>query len=268
MKKSILFLFILSFWFVKEINAEIKKEAFHFLLDDEIYAELIKKESLVSISYSKKEKLKSLAPKATIIDEAKKKWHESHDIDPLIVVEGLFLYTKPKNEKNFISHTDEIAKTASILTAFSKMKGMEYYSERKKRKEILYEDCFVIESYENQVKVPDPKAATLENLHLLARQTDTTFGSYVMDVAYVQKDAEIAMYMKNLDPLKYLLFKAIQEDNLHLFLYTHTFEEHILVYFLVQATYLDIALLNKTIEKSLLNRIDAIYEWFKIQYEG
>jgi hypothetical protein len=268
MKKSILFLFILSFWFVKEINAEIKKEAFHFLLDDEIYAELIKKESLVSISYSKKEKLKSLAPKATIIDEAKKKWHESHDIDPLIFVEGLFLYTKPKNEKNFISHTDEIAKTASILTAFSKMKGMEYYSERKKRKEILYEDCFVIESYENQVKVPDPKAATLENLHLLARQTDTTFGSYVMDVAYVQKDAEIAMYMKNLDPLKYLLFKAIQEDNLHLFLYTHTFEEHILVYFLVQATYLDIALLNKTIEKSLLNRIDAIYEWFKIQYEG
>ena len=186
----------------------------------------------------------------------------------MIVVEGLFLYTKPKNEKNFISHTDEIAKTASILTAFSKMKGMEYYSERKKRKEILYEDCFVIESYENQVKVPDPKAATLENLHLLARQTDTTFGSYVMDVAYVQKDAEIAMYMKNLDPLKYLLFKAIQEDNLHLFLYTHTFEEHILVYFLVQATYLDIALLNKTIEKSLLNRIDAIYEWFKIQYEG
>ena len=268
MKKSILFLFILSFWFVGEINAELKKEGFRFLLDDETYAELIKNESLVSISYRKKEKLKSLAPKATIIDEAKKKWHESHDIDPLIVVEGLFLYTKPKNEKNFISHTDEIAKTASILTAFSKMKGMEYYSERKKRKEILYEDCFVIESYENQVKVPDPKAATLENLHLLARQTDTTFGSYVMDVAYVQKDAEIAMYMKNLDPLKYLLFKAIQEDNLHLFLYTHTFEEHILVYFLVQATYLDIALLNKTIEKSLLNRIDAIYEWFKIQYEG
>lgn len=268
MKKSILFLFILSFWFVGEINAELKKEGFRFLLDDETYAELIKNESLVSISYRKKEKLKSLAPKATIIDEAKKKWHESHDIDPLIFVEGLFLYTKPKNEKNFISHTDEIAKTASILTAFSKMKGMEYYSERKKRKEILYEDCFVIESYENQVKVPDPKAATLENLHLLARQTDTTFGSYVMDVAYVQKDAEIAMYMKNLDPLKYLLFKAIQEDNLHLFLYTHTFEEHILVYFLVQATYLDIALLNKTIEKSLLNRIDAIYEWFKIQYEG
>ena len=193
MKKSILFLFILSFWFVGEINAEPKKEAFRFLLDDETYAELIKNESLVSISYRKKEKLKSLAPKATIIDEAKKKWHESHDIDPLIVVEGLFLYTKPKNEKNFISHTDEIAKTASILTAFSKMKGMEYYSERKKRKEILYEDCFVIESYENQVKVPDPKAATLENLHLLARQTDTTFGSYVMDVAYVQKDAEIAM---------------------------------------------------------------------------
>lgn len=268
MKKSILFLFILSFWFVGEINAEPKKEGFRFLLDDETYAELIKNESLVSISYRKKEKLKSLAPKATIIDEAKKKWHESHDIDPLIVVEGLFLYTKPKNEKNFISHTDEIAKTASILTAFSKMKGMEYYSERKKRKEILYEDCFVIESYENQVQVPDPKAATLENLHLLARQTDTTFGSYVMDVAYVQKDAEIAMYMKNLDPLKYLLFKAIQEDNLHLFLYTHTFEEHILVYFLVQAAYLDVAFLNETIEKSLKNRVDAIYEWFKIQYEG
>ncbi|HPY52411.1 MAG TPA: hypothetical protein PK505_00320 [Treponemataceae bacterium] len=268
MKKSILFLFILSFWFVGEINAELKKEGFRFLLDDETYAELIKNESLVSISYRKKEKLKSLAPKATIIDEAKKKWHESHDIDPLIVVEGLFLYTKPKNEKNFISHTDEIAKTASILTAFSKMKGMEYYSERKKRKEILYEDCFVIESYENQVKVPDPKAATLENLHLLARQTDTTFGSYVMDVAYVQKDAEIAMYMKNLDPLKYLLFKAIQEDNLHLFLYTHTFEEHILVYFLVQAAYLDVAFLNETIEKSLKNRVDAIYEWSKIQYEG
>ncbi len=268
MKKSILFLFILSFWFVGEINAEPKKEAFRFLLDDETYAELIKNESLVSISYRKKEKLKSLAPKATIIDEAKKKWHESHDIDPLIVVEGLFLYTKPKNEKNFISHTDEIAKTTSILTSVSKMKGMEYYSERKKRKEILYEDCFVIESYENQVQVPDPKAATLENLHLLARQTDTTFGSYVMDVAYVQKDAEIAMYMKNLDPLKYLLFKAIQEDNLYLFLYTHTFEEHILVYFLVQATYLDVAFLNETIEKSLKNRVDAIYEWFKIQYEG
>ena len=231
MKKSILFLFILSFWFVKEINAEIKKEAFHFLLDDEIYAELIKKESLVSISYSKKEKLKSLAPKATIIDEAKKKWHESHDIDPLIFVEGLFLYTKPKTEKNSMSYMDGIAKTTSILTSVSKMKGMEYYSERKKRKEILYEDCFVIESYENQERQEDPKPSSIDDLQILVRQTDTTFGSYVMDVAYVQKDAEIAMYMKNLDPLKYLLFKAIQEDNLHLFLYTHTFEEHILVYF-------------------------------------
>ncbi|HBG35488.1 MAG TPA: hypothetical protein DDW88_00275, partial [Treponema sp.] len=134
MKKSILFLFILSFWFVKEINAEIKKEAFHFLLDDETYAELIKNESLVSISYRKKEKLKSLAPKAAVIDEAKKKWHESHDLEPLIVVEGLFLYTKPKTEKNSMSYMDGIAKTTSILTSVSKMKGMEYYSERKKRK--------------------------------------------------------------------------------------------------------------------------------------
>jgi len=145
---------------------------------------------------------------------------------------------------------------------------MEYYSERKKRKEILYEDCFVIESYENQERQEDPKPSSIDDLQILVRQTDTTFGSYVMDVAYVQKDAEIAMYMKNLDPLKYLLFKAIQEDNLHLFLYTHTFEEHILVYFLVQAAYLDVAFLNETIEKSLKNRVDAIYEWFKIQYEG
>ena len=242
------------------------------ILDDEVIKKLLENESYISLFYRKDKNIESIAPKVGLIEEAKKTWQKTHEIEPLISIEGLFLYEKPQQKdekKDFTTNSlTSIEKTINVFTGISKMKGMEYYSERKKKNQILYEDFYVVDAYETQKRIPDPRVNSLENLHILVSQKDTTFGSYIMNVDYFQKGSELAMYMKNLDPLKYLLINAIQVDNLHLYLYTKDLDEHILIYILVQASYLDISLLNQTVEKSLLNRIDAIYNWFKIQYGG
>lgn len=240
-------------------------------LEKELVLELLQNESIISISYKNKEVQRKIAPKSHLVEEAKQMWQKTHDDRALIEIEGLFLYKKPENESILLESSlenQDSSKISSIFTSISKMKGMEYYSERKKKNQILYDDFYVIDSNETKNRIPDPKVNSLENLHILVLQKDTSFGAYVMDVAYFQEGSERAMYMKNIDPLKYLLFKAIQQDNLHLYLYTYELDEYILIYVFVQADYLNISILNQTIEKSLVNRIDAIYNWFKIQYGG
>lgn len=270
MKKSKIILFLIGACFLSFVLFAENKPL-NFLLDEEIIKELEKNESIISISYKNSESSIDFSPKSKLIAETKQKWKQSHESPALIEIEGLFLYKKSKTERDLFesySESQDIEKMISIFTSISNMKGMEYYSERKKKYQVLYEDFYVIDTYEEKNPIPDPKVDSLEKLHILAFQKDTTFGSYIMDLEYFQNGSEFAMYMKNLDPLKYLLFKAIQQDNLHLYLYTYDLEDEILLYIFVQADYLNISILNQTIEKSLVNRIDAIYNWFKIQYGG
>lgn len=270
MKKSKIIIFIIGACFFSFV-LYAENKPLNYLLDEEIIKELEKNESIISISYKNSKSSVDLSPKSNLIAETKQKWEKTHESPALIEIEGLFLYKKPKTERDLFesySENRDIEKMISIFTSISKMKGMEYYSERKKKYQILYEDFYVVDTYEGKNPIPDPKVDSLDNLHILVFQKDTTFGSYIMDLEYFQNGSEFAMYMKNIDPLKYLLFKAIQQDNLHLYLYTYDLDDEILLYIFVQADYLNISILNQTIEKSLVNRIDAIYNWFKIQYGG
>lgn len=196
--------------------------------------------------------------KTPMVLEAVDRWYSVKQKKPVFEIEALYLIDKPVNERNSLN----TQKTAKIMTSISKMKGIEYYSNTWKKNEVLYEDSYLIDSYENQKKIEDPVLSNLDGLKLFVKQKDNSYGEYVMEMSYLQNKNEISFYMINKDPLKYLFFTALQKENMHIFLHTLDIGSHILVYLLIRAEYPDTALFHGVVEKSLTSRIDAICKWF------
>lgn len=197
-----------------------------------------------------------------IVLEAVKRWYSVKQKEPVFEIEAVYLIDKPVNERNSIN----TQKTARIMTSLSQMKGMMYYSNTWKKYEVLYEESYLIDSYELQNKIMDPVFTNVNGLNLFVKQKDNSYGEYVMEMDYSQSGNEISFYMINKDPLKFLFFKALEKENMHVFLHTLDIESHIIAYLLIRADYFDTALFTGVVEKSLTARIDAICKWFIDSY--
>jgi hypothetical protein len=193
-----------------------------------------------------------------IVLEAVKRWYSFKQKEPVFEIEAVYLIDKPVNERNSIN----TQKTARIMTSLSKMKGIMYYSNTWKKNKVLYEESHLIDSYELQNRIEDPVFSNVNGLNLFVKQKDNSYGEYVMEMNYSQSGNEISFYMINKDPLKFLFFKALEKENMHVFLHTLDIESHIIAYLLIRADYFETALFNGVVEESLTARIDAICKWF------
>jgi hypothetical protein len=200
--------------------------------------------------------------KTPLVLEGVNRWYSMKQEKPVFEIEAVYLIDKPVNERNTVN----TKKTAGIMTSLSKMKGIMYYSNTWKKYEVLYEESHLIDSYEAQNKIMDPVYSDVDGLNLFVKQKDNSYGEYVMEMDYSQSGNEISFYMINKDPLKFLFFKALEKENMHVFLHTLDIETHIIAYLLIRADYFETALFTGVVEKSLTARIDAICKWFIDSY--
>ena len=146
------------------------------------------------------------------------------------------------------------------------MEGIEYYSNSRKKYDILYNKCYTISDLDSLKKIPDNQAENANGLKLYVFQNDNSFGETPYEVNFWQTDSEVGMNFVNKGPLYVKFVKAVKEENLCLTLYTREENDKLLVYILAQADFAAVPFVQTKIRDSLTARIEALFNWFEGRY--
>lgn len=176
--------------------------------------------------------------------------------EPVFIVESLYLIPVT-DEKN----TADINDVSLVLRSFSKMTGMRYYSNSRKRYETLYTDVHCVNNPEEKKNVPDPLDVSADALVSYVYQKDRSLSGCVYRFSFFQTQNEIGARAVNTDEVQYKGFSILKPEHLVLNVHAVQTKEGIVFYILVRADAAKIPLVSEKLAKSYGSRADAIYEW-------
>lgn len=176
--------------------------------------------------------------------------------EPVFIVESLYLIPVT-DEKN----TADINDVSLVLRSFSKMTGMRYYSNSRKRYETLYTDVHCVNNPEEKKSVPDPLDVSTDALVSYVYQKDRSLSGCVYRFSFFQTQNEIGARAVNTDEVQYKGFSILKPEHLVLNVHAVQTKEGIVFYILVRADAAKIPLVSEKLAKSYGSRADAIYEW-------
>ena len=176
--------------------------------------------------------------------------------EPVFIVESLYLIPVT-DEKN----TADINDVSLVLRSFSKMTGMRYYSNSRKRYETLYTDVHCVNNPEEKKSVPDPLDVSADALVSYVYQKDRSLSGCVYRFSFFQTQNEIGVRAVNTDEVQYKGFSILKPEHLVLNVHAVQTKEGIVFYILVRADAAKIPLVSEKLAKSYGSRADAIYEW-------
>lgn len=241
-----------------DIDDNIKNELMK-IFDSEMADGLIRTGNIFSVQYKntalKPKILPSIPFMQKIFNESSVKVKDS-----VFLLENLYLHKlEEMSEKN--------NSAAKILCSISKLKGIEYYSHTSKKMKTLYAESYIVEPVETDngveyKKVKDPDTDKINGLKILARQQDLTFGDYIYKYEYFQDGNDVGMICTNTETLKYSIFKIISPENLCISLTVKQFDNYLLVYCSIRASFLKLPGIDRKLKNSFLSRADALNNWF------
>lgn len=179
----------------------------------------------------------------------------------LTAMSGENLYLLPKNGTS-------IEDVSVILRTVSKLEGTEYYSNRRKRTEILYKNAYCIKDASDRTKVPDMTEGNADGQVQYCMLDDHSLGKTNYRISYAQREKEVAAEFTNVSPVSYGPIKAVSSGNLVIGAVFIDCGDEYLVYMAQKADFFSLGFLEEKIKKSLLSRLDAIYGCFMKQVGG
>lgn len=234
----------------------------------EVLAELQKNGSIRNI-YQDQEKVElTLTPDTEYSKLAAASWTSKKK--PRLVSENLFYITKEelKNKSSDAQKADTtLSNVSKIMRSISKMKGMKYYSNTRKKWETLYHQAYVCKSVkEKKVKLADVTEGSADGLNLYCFLEDNSFGKSVYTVNYKEKADELSFQMSNAESWSYAFVTALEPKDLIINMVVVDNGDSFIIYMVLQADHTSVPFLGEKIQKSLASRIDAIYNWFTLQF--
>lgn len=185
---------------------------------------------------------------------------------PTLVGENLYLVQKKDLNQDIQKVTIENASV--IVRSISKMEGMQYYSNGDKKWETLYHDAYCIESARKRVKVADKTEGSADGIVQYCYLNDNSLGKTNYRVSYFQNDNELVMDFENETGIFMGPIKGVHEKNAHINLEVIDCGEYFVVYMAVKARFPSLGFLEDRLQKSLLNRLEAIYTWFVSEFNS
>jgi hypothetical protein len=180
----------------------------------------------------------------------------------VFISESLYFLKKPVPVPA-IKSVQAISATARSL---GKMQGIEYYSNSRKEREILYPQAYTINDPEQRQKIPDNVSGSADNMILYGLQQDATFGASVYRLVYHQTDSGVLFSSVNLDPLYMAFIKIANPETLQLTLLLTDVEDGVLMYAMTMVKTVALPGLAEFIKKSYEARTDALFDWFSAEY--
>lgn len=209
------------------------------------------------LQYKEKAMELTLYPKGNLGSLVPSIWEKYSDKSPIFISEIIFEFPLKENSMESVS---------KILRSFSTMEGLEYYSNSKGKNEILYPNCYTVDNPTSRKKIPDQIDGSSNNKTIYMFQEDNSFGKTLYEVNYLETENEILFTAINLDPLSVGFIKAVKPYSLLITIAVEEESDRVSVYLSIQANFASFSLVDKTIQRSLTSRVDAIAEWFKRSY--
>ncbi|MCD6397954.1 MAG: hypothetical protein J7L71_10485 [Spirochaetaceae bacterium] len=151
----------------------------------------------------------------------------------------------------------------NTLLSISTMKGIDYYSQTRKKYKTLYTGSHVIVGKTDTRELPDPVINTLENFkQIFIEQTDTTFGKNIYKTTYRTDGNLIWLEMTNETPMKYSFIRMVDKENISINLLIKKTDTGIIFYGITSAKTFSFLGIEKKNKESFYNRMKALYNWF------
>ncbi|MBP3367673.1 MAG: hypothetical protein J6K96_11920 [Treponema sp.] len=157
---------------------------------------------------------------------------------------------------------------SQILRSISRLKGIQYYSNSRRRWRTLYCSAFLIRSESDRTPVADMTSGSADGKQLFCRLEDSSFGKCTYRLDYRQNESEVLVRLTNISPVTYRIFTAIRPENLQISIVVSDRGSYYSVYMLLRAEYSTPSSLQRRISASLNSRIEALYVWFLKELNG
>lgn len=198
-----------------------------------------------------------LYPKLDISKKAIKKWNETRNDIPNYTIESIYRLEKSSSDDKNL----EDAKIKKILRSVSKLEGIQYYSNSRRKIETLYSKAYTVNNPIERKKIEDNFDFEENPIYVLL--DDKSFGEYLSEIKSDSKDFENCFEYVNIDSINYGFIKAVDPYNMQVFLDVINCEKEIIVYVYIQSKMEVPALFKNKIYDSFIARTDALFDWFK-----
>ena len=182
---------------------------------------------------------------------------------PDILVEALYLCPLPSGTRNIIDKKETMLRVYNILRAVGSLQGIEYYSASRKRRTVLFEESWRINSPQAREKMPDERVSSIPARETLwAWQKDASLGSAVYRVDYSGTGESLAGIFSNQTDIKLGPIILAKKQAVEMHLYAFMSDEGILLYLVAHAKIAVLPGLSGKFKDSLENRLKALHSWF------
>ena len=188
------------------------------------------------------------------------------------VYEGLYLVPKKEIlEKSKSSKTNiTIDDVAKVCRSVSKMEGMEYFSHRRNRREVLYDKAYMIaESDLNERKpkpIPDQNTGNANGQVSYCLQDDSSFGVNKYKLTYFQSGDELFTQFILMDKMGVGPFNALYPGKMKINLLIVDCGDDLLLYLCTDVDAKKFPGIEGMIQDSMTARMEAVYNWFLTQF--
>lgn len=189
--------------------------------------------------------------------------------------EALFYVTKEtlieKSKNQDKSKIDTSVEAVSkIVRSISKMKGMMYYSNTRKRYEVLYKEAFRINTKVSVAHPPYPYAADdpegKEGDTVYALLDEHTFGKAEYKIDYLKNDKCVAMKMENMSDLSYGFIKAVKPHDFKMAVVAVDVGDGYFFYVAMNVDFMQMSFLEGKMNRSFTARIRAVKDFIVEQF--
>ena len=267
-KKAWIFFLCLFSFLVNSFSQEIKSEypKLEDIIDSRYLSELRANNKISRFFTEKDNSDFQFYPDLELSKSATKKWKSTRQDNPNFTIESIYRLEKSKSDKEFTGENlekilFEDAKIKKILRSVSKMEGIEYYSNSRKKTEVLYSKAYTVNNPIERKKIADNYNYSENPIYVLL--DDNSFGEYLSVINNDSKNFENCFEYINIDNINYGIIKAVEPNNMLVFIDVINCENEIIVYVYIQSKMDVPAIFKNKIYDSFVARTDALFEWFK-----
>lgn len=187
------------------------------------------------------------------------------------IAESLYYVTKDelveKSKAQDKSTVDtSILAVSKVVRSISKMEGMQYYSNSRKRYETLYTQSFRIADADSKQAIADDTQGSADGKTIYMIQTEHNFGATTYQVSYRENANAVSMKIKNVFAMKFGIIKAVDPEDFKVVVNIVDDGDGYYIYLGMSVDMMKMSFLEKKMNKSFQARLDALYNWITYQF--
>ena len=221
------------------------------IINPKYYSKLIKDGTLVATSFEGNGNLE-LIPQTENASTIRKNLITKQKKDFYFTYEGLY----------YIPKEITVQKASELARSISKLQGITYYSNTKKKNTVLYKNAYTIADANSKTPIDDQTTGNANGKTIYCLLDDNSFGETRYKLTFNQSETELLTSFLTMDDMGLGPIRAIMPQNLSISLLVIPCEDGIIVYLCADLDSKNLPGVKAKITESITARMEAISKWF------